>query len=206
MKYACMFVLLIFCSSHVLCSSDDKLVETIENCDPEGLRDLLIPGYLMSLDAKNKYVKLAQEITNQTYAELHQFKLKDIGGCIKALAYGALGSSFLALAADYCILKKLGIKEFLLRWGRFGFTYGPPQAPVEGQTAEPAISERDETIFGGSLAAFGLYFFGKSLSLFHRVITKQNRVKTHHDALTVEAMIQRLPAFDNGCFVPGSSS
>ena len=47
MKRIYMGVLLLLCGSYISCNQDDRLVESIEDSDPEGLRDLLIPEQML---------------------------------------------------------------------------------------------------------------------------------------------------------------
>ncbi len=193
MKRACIFALLMLCSSYAFCTSDERLVEAIEGSNPEELRDLLIPGYLMSLDAKSKYIKLAQETTNRTHSQLHQFHFSDLGSCIKGVFYGGLGAGFAYLGLS-SLLSNSDFRAWKAKLGSFSISFGP------GDSGGDAL---DNKVFIGTLLALGTYFSGKSIGIFNSVLTKHDRLKEHHNALTIEAIMQRLPAFDNGCFVPG---
>ena len=170
------------------------MLEVIEASDPEGLCDLLIPGYLMSLDAKNKYMKLSQEITNQTHAELHQFYFSDVLSCAKGAVYGATGATFAYLGLG-SLFSNSNFRKWRAKIGNFSFAFEPGH--------DYNLIE-DNTYFAVSLLALASYFSYKSVGIFRSVVTKHPRLKRHYNALTIEAIIQRLPAFDNGCFVPGS--
>lgn len=197
MKKIFIFLALTLSTSWVTANSEEKIVEAIENSDPEILRDLLIPGFLISIDTKNKLIKLAQEVTNTTHSQLHSFEFFDIVNFFKGALYAGLSVSFGYLAFDY-LADARDLREFLSNFSFMNFS--KKARTSHGREAGPL----EKKIFIGCLASLGAYFGAKSLGTFNRIITNHGRLETHYNALTIEAIIQRLPAFDNGCFVPGS--
>src|SRR5262245_19158360 len=101
MKKIVVFLTLILCNAAILSNPQNKIVEAIENSDPEALRDLLIPGLLITTDVKNKLIKLAQETTNSMHAQLHSYHFSDGGSVIKGLFKGSIGLTLCVLAADF---------------------------------------------------------------------------------------------------------
>lgn len=230
---------------YILSDSEDRIVDAIESSDPDALRDLLIPGFLIRLEDKKRYVNLAQERTNATHAQLNKFKGTDLLHCAEGAAYLGIGLSSLYLALDFFIGKR-DWRMSIWRFGHFGFAYfgtsdtltaqqsDPPpvhqtSAPTTvtaqpdaqtdptnqtgtptGPPASPSSSGAEFYNFVGkrsfiaTLALLGTFFTGKGLKIFYQVINRNSRTLRHNNALAVEAIIQRLPAFDNGCFIPGS--
>lgn len=210
MKLVPIFTILVLSHSLSFCTSGDKVVDAISASDPEMLRDLIIPGFLIRLEDKKRYVSLAQEITNTTHAQMHKFRASDIFNTVKGFSYLGLSTVFAYMGFDYWASNR--------SWSRL-FSLGNIKLAVQTQRAARAeraaragtdvdadeeINLVNEKIVVPILGALGVYFAGKGLGTFHAILTKQKSVDIHNNALTVEAIIQRLPAFDNGCFVPGS--
>lgn len=208
MKLMRIFLLFFVCQfSVIMCESEDKIVEAIEASDPDALRGLIIPGFLIRLEDKKRYVALAHSVTNRTHAELQKFSLSDVARSAKGLFYLGLGGTFGLLGGEFFTGWKADIP--LPGQGTIKIELvpneGAPKQVVGDANAHKKFLIGKQSIVG-TFGALGVYFTGKSLGLFHDVLTKKSRLTTHNNALTVEAIILRLPAFDNGCFIPGSSS
>lgn len=212
MKLFPIFAMVIFCNFPSFCTSGDKVVDAIEASDPEAVRDLLIPGFLIRLPEKKRYVALAQEITNNTHALMHKFSTSDLFDGAKGLAYLGFGAALGYFGLDYWAAKRKW--RFMWEFGNFKLAIKAGDAKdSDGATKSDAgaqdngeISPFSDKVIVGILCALGTYFTARGLETFHNVLTKKKRVDVHNNALTVEAIIQRLPAFDKDsiCFVPGS--
>ena len=195
----------VWCAPENVCSvqDKDKIVEAIEASDPDMLRAHIIPGCLIRLEDKKRYVDLAQKITNRTYAELNKFGISQLFTCSKGLFYLGLGF-FCGL--DMALIAKDHTGPIITLFDTLSLgTRETSKTDVDARIVYADWSARKEVRLG-LLGAIGLYFSAKGLGLFHDVLTKRNRLTAHNNALTVEAIIQRLPAFDNGCAIPGAAS
>lgn len=193
--------------SNIACLKDDKMVDAINDSDPEKVRQLIIPGFLIRLEDKKSYAAIAHEKTNETHAAARSFSFSDFWLLGKGAAYLGLGALFawktvLKANISFDTFKKPLAKLL----AKIGIPIGEPKDEPEQPAAEPASNEEKSSLTKfktGLLGSLAVYFGYKGLSTFNDVLTHEVRTKAHKNALIIEAMIQRLPAFDNGCFVAG---
>ena len=67
LRYIVFFVL----AATKVYAADDQMIDTIKKIDPDNLSQLLIPGFFFRAEQKERYLSVAQEMTNRTYKELH---------------------------------------------------------------------------------------------------------------------------------------
>lgn len=209
MKLLRILFLLFACQvSLSFCDAEDKIVDAIEASDPDILRGLIIPGFLIRLEDKKRYATLAHSVTNRTHTELQRLCFSDLYRTAKGMLYLVAGGVFGFLAAGNVADKSVWNALFNNAQGRIKIIFeadGGEARELAGAAQPEKKSFISKERVAGVLGALSLFFVGKSVGLFHDVLTKKSRLEKHNNALTVEAIILRLPAFDNGCFIPGSS-
>lgn len=181
LRYIVLFVL----AATKIYAADDQMIDTIKKIDPDNLSQLLIPGFFFRAEQKERYLSVAQEMTNRTYKELHSYSLGDFVRFFKGTT--KLGLSGLSVYAGYRYHKK---HWDISRWS------------VESYKASRQIIGQDLTdkyhragVYAG-LGILAWYMLGDGFSDLSNVFNKRYRLERHRKALVNEAIIQRLPVCD----------
>ena len=143
-------------------------------------------------------------MTNQTYMELNEFGLSDIGRLLIGLTKCALGAGALWYAAP-----KLSSWYSAKEGGDASPAVGDASAAAAAAIAPapPAAEPKvDKFSFEGlkgvrtkiGAALCGAYVALRGLKDLKTLATRSQRYINHHNALAVEAIIQRLPVCQNG--------
>ena len=165
---------------------EDKLMMAIEASNPVEVGRFLIPGY--GTDQKDRYVVKAREMTNQTFMDLSNSEWSDV----KNLLTGIIKCSAAALFGYVGYSYHQGIFEVNMWKTADGETAPKWHAPVkEGPYAFC-------NFFYGVLGVSALYSLKEGLADFWSIYQRTERLETHHRALIVEALIQRLPEYTKG--------
>ncbi len=179
--------------------AEDRIMAAILASDPVAASHFLMPGFFVRADQKKEYLFKAQEMTNQTYMELNEFGLSDIARLLIGLTKCALGASALWYAAP-----KLSSWYSAKEGGDAPPTVGGAAAAVApALPAEPKVDKFSleglkgvRTKIGSALC--GAYVALRGLKDLKTLGTRSQRYINHHNALAVEAIIQRLPVCQNG--------
>lgn len=235
MNYKRLVLIFALCNTMAAFGTEDKIIETVEHSNPERLQCLLMPGFLIRLEDKKRYVGLAQDVTNRTFADLHKTCFYDVIKGARCALYVGLAIYFGKHFYDNVSFLRPVLSSLVPLVGNRsgeqvqqppanaaqGQSQQPPinAAPAQQSVHQPAHEQPGISECGGGIikmlsdhsaalcgAAFSTYFANKALKEFKEILVSKARQKRHKNALAVETIIQRLPAFDNGCFIPGSLS
>ncbi len=168
----------------------DPIEEAINDGEPSKLQRLFIPHFILCLDDKSKYVKLACDNTNKTYGEMQkQFTLSDSVRLLK-------GSFKLVLGAAAALMSRQFFKA-----GTFSVAHTVssevPAAEGAESTAPTTVTILENHTYGSLivkwlLASIGAVTCCSGIKDLYASLTRYDRILKHNKALAIEAIINRL--------------
>ncbi len=178
------YIVLIALLSTRLYAVEDKMIDSLQRIDSENLNKQLIPGFFIRAAEKEHYLKVAQKMTNDTYAHLNSYSGWDIVRLGKGVSQVALGS-----AASYAAY----LYYFKKSWDISRWNVSADQRIIVGQDLTDGY-QRAAVV--GTLVFLAGYMFKGALDQFSAIVDKKDRLDNHRRALQNEAVIQRIPVID----------
>lgn len=189
-KKVVMLIVIVAYTTRML-SIYDPIEEAVNQGEPSSLQRLFIPHFILCLDDKSKYVKLACDMTNKTYGEMQkQFALSDSIRLLK-------GSFKLVLGAAALLISR----QFFRREASFSVAHIVSQeVPAQEETEPTAPTTIDvlqnhpygTLIVKWLLASTGVIISFSGIKDIYASLTRYDRILKHNKALAVEAIINRL--------------
>jgi hypothetical protein len=147
--------------------AEDRIMAAIIAMDPVKTSQFLMPGFFVSEKQRREYILAARKVTNETFMELDQYGFGDIACLLSGITKTVLGAGTLWYI----------VPEFLKN---------SPQVPTDIAGTQEIAKKISVGLCGLCAVALGM----QDLSMFG---TMYQRYVDHHNALAVEAIIQRLP-------------
>lgn len=183
MRYTAILLIVILCIGASLRPVYAHSIEdAIKTSNPAALRHVLISGFTIHSDEKKRYLALAHDITNKTYADLHQNSIADVGRFIRGSLKMVGGAA--ALYTGYQFYKGYWDRATYVEQDHGGL--GLAEYQIEDPQARGAVY-----VLLGFVSSYLGY---KGLEDWGGILSKRYRFAKHCSALAVEAIVQRLPA------------
>lgn len=199
-----------------LFAGDPTIIRSIQNSNLHELRELLTPGFCVTPEDKQEYQALAYDITRKTYAAIDSVTLTDVGRFIKGSALAAAGIYLCHLVHVRLMNQKGGfgdkmasLYDELMRIYKERRDAEDVEAVASGimTTASTAIDESPFSFstYGTQLwkhpqhmivGGIGAILFFGGLWVVKDAINKKESYQRHCRALSVEAIIHRIPICD----------